>query len=264
MSLLNRNFKSDTHSNDEMVKHVCDKCFSFEDEYDASIKDNSLTLNAEAYNILAGLDEFVSLQNELPFLNTFNTNTSISLNIRDRVDNRFTKPFNICSNKQIILTNTMLISNSIDMSNTIIKCDKLKAFLEYINVTNITLRAREIRIIVDVNINQLYSLHGDIKTDSLVVSVNSVDYLSKLTNKYDQLHEIFVRWGEKMWYWEWEDISLFRKIDPIKLLKLEYYNATNYCFTHDEYVLTFSKDPRMKELRTSIEMANGWYAIVNI
>ena len=203
------------------------------------------------------------MQNELPFLNTFDTNASISLNIGDRVDNHFVKPFNFCTSKQIMLTNTMLISNSIDMLNTIIKCDKLKAFLEYINVTNITLRAREIRTIVDVNINQLYSLRGDIKTDSLVVSVNSVDYLSKLISECNPLHEIFVRWGEKIWYWEWEDVSRFRKIDPIKLLKLEYYNATNYCFTHDGYVLTFSKDPHMKELRTSIEMANGWYVAIN-
>ena len=264
MSLLNRNFKSDISSNDEMVKYVCDKCFSFKDEYDASIKDKSLTLNTEAYNILAGLDEFVSLQNELPFLNTFNTNTSISLNIRDRVNNQFTKPFNICSNKQIILTNTMLISNSIDMSNTIIKCDKLKAFLEYINVTNITLRAREIHTIVDANINQLYSLRGDIKINSLIVSINSAEHLSKLIDECNPLHEIFIRWFNKTWLWEWEDISRFRKIDPIKLLKLEYYNATNYCFVHDRYVLTFSKDPYMKELRTAIEMTNGWYVSVNI
>lgn len=263
MSLLNRNFKSDTSSNDEMVKYVCDKCFSFGDEYDANIKDKALTLNTKAYNILAGLDEFVSLQNELPFLNTFNTNVSISLNIRDRVNNRFTKPFNICSNKQIILTNTMLISNSIDMSNTIIKCDKLTAFLEYINVTNITLRAREIHTIVDANINQLYSLRGDIKINSLIVSINSAEHLSKLVDEHNPLYEMFIRWGEKMWYWEWDDISQFRKIDPIKLLKLEYYNATNYCFANDGYVLTFSKDPHMKELRTAIEMANGWYATVN-
>jgi len=263
MSLLNRNFKSDISSNDEIIKSACDKYFSIEDEYDASIKDNSLTLNTKAYHISTDLDILVSMQNELPFLNTFNTNTSISLNIRDRVDNHFVKPFNICTGKQIILTNALLSGDSVDMSNIIIKCDTLKVFLEYINVKNITLRTREIRTIVDANINQLYSLQGDIKTDSLIVSVNSVDYLSKLIDEHNPLREIFIRWFNKTWFWKWEDISLFRKIDPIKLLKLEYYNATNYCFTHDRYVLIFSKDPRMKELRTAIEMANGWYATVN-
>ena len=263
MSLLNRNFKSDISSNDEIIKSTCDKYFSIEDEYDVSIKDNSLTLNTEAYHISTDLDILVSMQNELPFLNTFDTNASISLNIRDRVNNQFTKPFNICTSKQIMLTNALLSGDSVDMSNTIIKCDTLKVFLEYINVKNITLRTREIRTIVDVNINQLHSLRGDIKTDSLIVSVNSADYLSKLIDEHNPLHEIFIRWFNKTWFWEWEDISLFHEIDLIKLLKLEYYNATNYCFTHDRYVLIFSKDPRMKELRTTIEMANGWCVTVN-
>jgi len=263
MSLLNRNFKSDISSNDEIIKSACDKYFSIEDEYDVSIKDNSLTLNTKAYHISTDLDILVSVQNELPFLNTFNTNTSISLNIRDRADNHFVKPFNICTGKQIILTNALLSGDSADMSNTIIKCDTLKVFLEYINVTNITLRTKEIHTIVDANLKQLYCIKGDIKTDTLVVNINSPSCLDKLTNKYDQLREIFIRWFNKTWFWEWEDISLFREIDPIKLLKLEYYNATNYCFTHDRYVLIFSKDPRMKELRTTIEMANGWCATVN-
>lgn len=117
-----------------------------------------------------------------------------------------------------------------------------------LSVENITLRSRQVRVPIGDDINRARRLKGDIKAEEIIFRVDYVpaylgdptiiDNVSKISKPLSKLFEPLVLYT---WDFSWKNYLSFRKINPIKLLGIEHYNATAYNFIFNHKVLSFTK-----------------------
>lgn len=263
MGLLDKNFKSDISSNDEMIKEEYGKYFSNKGEHDLKVKNDSLifTTKDPGRTLRTNLSFLMDMQNESPFLSKFQTNSNLHIiSISKYADKQFNTPFSICSTKQIFTTCDISANDNPDLSNTIIKCDKLTIFAIHSSVKNITLRTRMIHVFLESNLNPIHQIKGDIKTNSLAISFSGANALYNLRGVEKPLKKMFINWRSGEIYFKPEEYASIKRINPIKSLRLEHYNAMNYHFIGNDHILTFTKDSSIKN---GIKMADGWFVVLD-
>lgn len=263
MGLLDKNFKSNTSSNNEIIKEEYGKYFSNKGKHDLDVKNDSLIFTAKnpGNTLRTNLPDLMDMQEKFPFLSKFRTNSNLHIISISKIANKqFDTPFNICSTKQIFTTCDVSTDDNPDLSNTIIKCDKLTIFAIYSSIKNITLRARMIHIFLESNINSLYQIKGDIKTNSLAISFSGINAMYKQKGIEKMLKRMFDKWISGGLSFDHEDYASMERINPIKTLRLEHYNAMNYHFIGNGHVLTFTKD---NSIKGGIKMADGWRAVLD-
>lgn len=263
MGLLDKNFKSDISSNDEMIKEEYGKYFSNKGEHDLKVKNDSLIFTTKdlSRTLRTNLSFLMDMQKESPFLSKFQTNSNLHIiSISKYADKQFNTPFSICSTKQIFTTCDISANDNPDLSNTIIKCDKLTIFAIHSSVKNITLRTRMIHVFLESDINPMHQIKGDIKTNSLTISFSGTKALYNLRGVEKPLKKMFINWRSGEIYFKPEEYALIEQINPVKSLRLEHYNAMNYHFIGNDHILTFTKD---KSVKNGIKMADGWFAVLD-
>lgn len=271
MGLLNKDLKSNTSAYVEDIKEKFIKYFPAVKKDVIEVKNNSIISYVNfnclsKYAYLASsmyLEDLINMQSEMLFLTKFHAKSSLSLNLKGYKNKQSDAPFSICSDKQISIYDTGIGSNIYNLSNTIIKCHQLILNLYPSYIENVILRVGEIHIALYDPLDKLYSVNGDIKTKSLFIYVNNVEAFDNILSVCNELQVLFNKWISGLWYPEHEDIVKLKQINPIKLLKLEHYNAMYYHFKVGNRVLTIAKDKRLKHSQVAIEMADGWYATVN-
>ena len=232
-------------------------------EHDLKVKNDSLifTTKDPSRTLRTNLSFLMDMQKESPFLSKFQTNSNLHIiSISKYTDKQFNTPFSICSTKQIFTTCDISTNDNPDLSNTIIKCDKLTIFAIHSGIKNITLRTRMIHVFLESNLNPIHQIKGDIKTNSLAISFSGKNALYNLRGVEKPLKKMFINWRSGEIYFKPEEYALIEQINPIKSLKLEHYNAMNYHFIGNDHILTFTKD---KSVKNSIEMADGWFAVLD-
>lgn len=266
MSLLNRNFKSDTSSRLCGVVEECSQYFQTACGFELNINGNSLILNPNKLfdYVYIDLGDLNYICNRFSFLIHLYVNSDLC--ISNESANKFTgTPFHIQTDKSIDIMNYGPYNYDLDVSNISFKCAKFGIECVDENIKNIKLTTREISIPIENNINQICYIDGEIKTDTITFCFGLSAYEPDLLKILDSisiisepLSELFTPMFQPGYNIKRDKLALFEHINPIKLLGIEHYNAINYNFILNYNMLTFTKD---NSIKGGIKMADGWYVV---
>ena len=273
MSLLNKDFKSNASSCYADVEEKYRQYFTVGSTYELNIKSNSLTLNIDkphryAYIVLGDLKR---ISDEISSLTDFYINNNLGISTRVNFINNHTGLLTRVHANNVEISDWNEELHVLDLSDMNFNCNIFTISYKDTCVKNITLRTKEMYIAIDDNIDQLYCVQGNIKTDTVLFYLDQSGYFGaiNLSNSISQISnpllQVFKSWICGTPYYNQEDIMALNHINPIRALGLEYYGATNYHFAlKRNSILTFTKDEHVKDLKGTIKMADGWYAVYDI
>nr|DAR30020.1 MAG TPA: hypothetical protein [Caudoviricetes sp.] len=280
MGLLNKDSKTDTSSQLCDMSEECSQYFDVGGKFKSDIQDDSLIFNTDGRfsNVFVNISSLNYFRDRFHFLSNLHINSSLNINIGHEIINaRSHAPFHIYVGESVNISCGAGSSNQIvlDLSNISFECNEFTlptmAFCPAeLSVENITLRSRQVRVPIGDDINRARRLKGDIKAEEIIFRVDYVpaylgdptiiDNVSKISKPLSKLFKPLV---EYTWDFSWKNYLSFRKINPIKLLGIEHYNASVYHFVTDYGTLTFTNKSKSNELRGTIRMADGWFAVIN-
>ena len=273
MGLLNKDFKSNTSSIYADAEEKYRKYFTVSSTYELNVKSNSLTLNIDKPHRYAYIDlsDLKRISDELGSLTDFYINNDLGIGIHTNFVNSYTGSLPHIHANNVEISDWSEELHVLDLSDMNFDCNIFTISYKDTCVKNITLRTKEMYITIDDNIDQLYCVQGNIKTDTVLFYLDQSSYLSaiNLSNSISQISnpllQVFKSWACGARYYDQEDIMALNYINPIRALGLEYYGATNYHFAlKRNSILTFTKDKHVKDLKGTIKMADGWYAVYDI
>lgn len=273
MGLLNKDFKSNTSSIYADVEEKYRQYFTVGSTYELNVKSNSLTLNIDKPHRYAYIDlsDLKRISDELGSLTDFYINNDLGIGIHTNFVNSYTGSLSHIHANNVEISDWSEELHVLDLSDMNFDCNIFTISYKDTCVKNITLRTKEMYITIDDNIDQLYCVQGNIKTDTVLFYLDQSGYFGaiNLTNSISQISnpllQVFKSWVCGARYYDQEDIMVLNYINPIMALGLEYYGATNYHFAlKRNSILTFTKDEHVKDLKGTIKMADGWYAVYDI
>ena len=268
MSLLNRNFKSDTSSIFSGVREECSQYFKSSSEFELIINDNSLILNPikSFDHTYIDLSDLNYIRSKFPFLTHLYVNSVLSIS-NENVNNFIGTPFHIQTDKSINIMNYSSYDHDLNLSNISFESTKFGVECSGKNIKNIKLITNEIAIPFENDINQIRCISGDIKTNIITFypvlfqPSDSLFILNSISNISELLSMLFKLLFEPGYGIMRDDLTSYEHINPIKLLGIEHYNATAYNFIFNRKALSFTKKLQMPQVKNYIKMADGWYVV---
>lgn len=263
MGLLDKNFKSDISSNNELIKEECLQYFELNGEFELNINSNSLILNTnKSHNsVYIDLDDLNYIRKKFPFLTHLYIDSDLCISVSDKSENIFADtPFHIHVDESVKIRNYSALISEIDLLNISFECKEFRPDHDT-NIKNIELKTQYINTPIRNNINQIFQINGKIKTDIVVFRPDTLDILANISIISEPLSKLFSPLFYPRQGIEKEDITTLEYINPIKLLGIGYYNAISYNFIVNRRVLAFTKKITDKNVKNYIKMADGWYAV---